>query len=210
MAKKNSTAKDTELSLSFFGKVAALFRSETVHFVIGLVLVIFSVYLLLAFSSFFFTGAADQSIIDGGSAQELISTNNGVKNYAGSRGAQLASYLINDCFGVSSFLILVFLAVAGLNAECGCVWCACGSGFIGCSLMLVWFSVFFGFVFVDQYKDSFLYLGGMHGYNVSNWLVSQVGVPGVWLLLLVTAICFLIYLSARLSSSVGASMFLEL
>ena len=115
MAKKNSTAKDTELSLSFFGKVAALFRSETVHFVIGLVLVIFSVYLLLAFSSFFFTGAADQSIIDGGSAQELISTNNGVKNYAGSRGAQLASYLINDCFGVSSFLILVFLAVAGLK-----------------------------------------------------------------------------------------------
>ena len=196
MAKKNSTAKDTELSLSFFGKVAALFRSETVHFVIGLVLVIFSVYLLLAFSSFFFTGAADQSIIDGGSAQELISTNNGVKNYAGSRGAQLASYLINDCFGVSSFLILVFLAVAGLKlmrVRIVRLW----KWFIGCSLMLVWFSVFFGFVFVDQYKDSFLYLGGMHGYNVSNWLVSQVGVPGVWLLLLVTAICFLIYLSAR-------------
>lgn len=196
MAKKNSTAKDTELSLSFFGKVAALFRSETVHFVIGLVLVIFSVYLLLAFSSFFFTGAADQSIIDGGSAQELISTNNGVKNYAGSRGAQLASYLINDCFGVSSFLILVFLAVAGLKlmrVRVVRLW----KWFIGCSLMLVWFSVFFGFVFVDQYKDSFLYLGGMHGYNVSNWLVSQVGVPGVWLLLLVTVICFLIYLSAR-------------
>jgi len=196
MAKKNSTAKDTELSLSFFGKVVALFRSETVHFVIGLVLVIFSVYLLLAFSSFFFTGAADQSIIDGGSAQELISTNNGVKNYAGSRGAQLASYLINDCFGVSSFLILVFLAVAGLKlmrVRVVRLW----KWFIGCSLMLVWFSVFFGFVFVDQYKDSFLYLGGMHGYNVSNWLVSQVGVPGVWLLLLVTAICFLIYLSAR-------------
>ena len=196
MAKKNSTAKDTELSLSFFGKVAALFRSETVHFVIGLVLGIFSVYLLLAFTSFFFTGAADQSIIDGGSAQELISTNNGVKNYAGSRGAQLASYLINDCFGVSSFLILVFLAVAGLKlmrVRVVRLW----KWFIGCSLMLVWFSVFFGFVFVDQYKDSFLYLGGMHGYNVSNWLVSQVGVPGVWLLLLVTAICFLIYLSAR-------------
>ena len=196
MAKKNSTAKDTELSLSFFGKVAALFRSETVHFVIGLVLVIFSVYLLLAFSSFFFTGAADQSIIDGGSAQELISTNNGVKNYAGSRGAQLASYLINDCFGVSSFLILVFLAVAGLKlmrVRVVRLW----KWFIGCSLMLVWFSVFFGFGFVDQYKDSFLYLGGMLGYNVSNWLVSQVGVPGVWLLLLVTAICFLIYLSAR-------------
>lgn len=196
MAKKNSTAKDTEPSLSLFGKVAALFKSETVHFVIGLVLVIFSVYLLLAFSSFFFTGAADQSILDGDNAQELISTNNGVKNYAGSRGAQLASYLINDCFGISSYLILVFLAVAGLKlmrVRVVRLW----KWFIGCSLMLVWFSVFFGFVFVDQYKDSFLYLGGMHGYNVSNWLVSQVGVPGVWLILLVTAICFLIYLSSR-------------
>ena len=195
MAKKNST-KDTEQSLSLFGKIRAIFKNETIHFVIGLVLVIFSVYLLLAFSSFFFTGAADQSIIDSGNAQELASTNNGVKNYAGSRGAQLASYLINDCFGISSFFILVFLAVAGLElmrVRVVRLW----KWFIGCSLLLVWFSVFFGFAFVEQYKDSFLYLGGMHGYNVSNWLVSQVGVPGVWMILLVTAICFLIYLSAR-------------
>ena len=195
MAKKNST-KDTEQSLSLFGKIRAIFKNETIHFVIGLVLVIFSVYLLLAFSSFFFTGAADQSIIDSGNTQELASTNNGVKNYAGSRGAQLASYLINDCFGISSFFILVFLAVAGLKlmrVRVVRLW----KWFIGCSVLLVWFSVFFGFAFVEQYKDSFLYLGGMHGYNVSNWLVSQVGVPGVWMILLVTAICFLIYLSAR-------------
>ncbi|HBO05509.1 MULTISPECIES: FtsK/SpoIIIE family DNA translocase [Bacteroides] len=195
MVKKN-TIKDTERSLSLFGKIAAVLKNETVHFVVGLILVIFSVYLLLAFSSFFFTGAADQSIIDSGNTQDLISTHNGVKNYAGSRGAQLASYLINECFGISSFFILVFLAVAGLKlmrVRVVRLW----KWFIGCSLLLVWFSVFFGFVFVDQYKDSFLYLGGMHGYNVSNWLVSQVGVPGVWMILLVTAICFLIYLSAR-------------
>ena len=91
MAKKNSTAKDTELSLSFLGKWQRYLEVKLFISLFGLVLVIFSVYLLLAFSSFFFTGAADQSIIDGGSAQELISTNNGVKNYAGSRGAQLAA-----------------------------------------------------------------------------------------------------------------------
>ena len=195
MAKKGTT-KDTEQKPTLYQKIVSAFRSETIRFVIGLVLVIFSVYLLLAFSSFFFTGAADQSIIDSGNAQELASVNNGVKNYAGSRGAQLASYLINDCFGVSSFFILVFLAVAGLKlmkVRVVRLW----KWFIGCALLLVWFSVFFGFVFMDQYKDSFLYLGGMHGYNVSNWLVSQVGVPGVWMILLFTAICFLIYLSAR-------------
>ena len=195
MTKKNTTT-DTEQSPSFMAKALAVCKNETVRFIIGLLFVIFAVYLLLAFASFFFTGAADQSIIDGATAEELASVNNGVKNYAGSRGAQLASYLINDCFGISSFFILVFLAVLGLKlmkVRRVRLW----KWFVICSLLLVWFSVFFGFVFVDQYKDSFLYLGGMHGYNVSNWLVSQIGVPGVWLLLLAVALCFFIYLSAR-------------
>ena len=69
--------------------------------------------------------------------------------------------------------------------------------FIGCTLLLIWFSVFFGFALMDHYQDSFIYLGGMHGYNVSRWLVSQVGVPGVWMILLITAVCFFIYISAR-------------
>ena len=159
MVKKNTT-KDTEHSISFFGKAAAVLKNETVHFVAGLILVIFSVYLLLAFSSFFFTGAADQSIIDSGNAQELISTHNGVKNYAGSRGAQLASYLINDCFGISSFFILVFLAVAGLKlmrVRVVRLW----KWFIGCSLLLIWFSIFFGFVFYGS-LSGFFHLSGRH------------------------------------------------
>lgn len=195
MAKKKSE-KEVVTDEASTNKVILFFKNETIHFVLGLVLVIFSVYLLLALSSFFFTGAADQSIIDAGNSQELASVNNHVKNYAGSRGAQLASYLINDCFGVSSFFILVFLAVTGLKlmrVRNFRLW----KWFIGCTLLLVWFSVFFGFVLMEHYKDSFIYFGGMHGYNVSIWLISQVGVPGVWMILLVTAICFLIYLSAR-------------
>lgn len=195
MAKKKSDKEADQTSASP-GKFTLVFKNETVHFVIGLVLVIFSVYLLLAFSSFFFTGAADQSIIDSGNAADLAAVNNQVKNYAGSRGAQLASYLINDCFGVSSFFMLVFLAVAGLKlmkVRVVRLW----KWFIGCALLLIWFSVFFGFAFMEHYQDSFIYLGGMHGYNVSKWLVSQVGKPGLWMILLVTGICFLIYMSAR-------------
>ena len=195
MAKKKLD-KEAERTPSSPSKIVAIVKSETVHFVIGLMLVIFSVYLLLAFSSFFFTGAADQSIIDSGNPADLSVVDNHVKNYAGSRGAQLASYLINDCFGISSFFILVFLAVAGLKlmrVRVVRLW----KWFIGCTLLLVWFSVFFGFAFMDHYQDSFIYLGGMHGYNVSRWLISQVGVPGVWMILLITAICFFIYISAR-------------
>ena len=195
MEKKNS-AKDKEPRLSFFGKLAAVYRNETARFIFGLMLILFSGYLLLAFTSFFFTGAADQSIIDNATAEELASVHNGVKNYAGSRGAQLASYLINDCFGVASAFIVVFLVMVGLKlmkVRRVCLW----RWFVGCTVLLVWFSVFFGFAFRQQYQDSFVYLGGLHGYNVGNWLSSQVGDIGVWMLLLLTAVCILAYFSTR-------------
>ncbi|MCD7898491.1 MAG: DNA translocase FtsK 4TM domain-containing protein [Bacteroides sp.] len=195
MAKKKSDKNSQNKPVSD-NQFITFFRNETVQFIAGLISVIFAVYLLLAFSSFFFTGAADQSILDAADSSELSSTNNKVANYAGSRGAQLASYLINDCFGISSFFILIFLAVAGLKLMRVRQF-KLRKWFIGCSLLLIWFSVFLGFAFKDFYQDSFIYLGGMHGYNVSNWLVSQIGVPGVWMLLFVTAICFLIYLSTK-------------
>ena len=193
---KKAETKDKAALMSFWVKATALFRSETVRFILGLLVVIFSVYLLLAFTSFFFTGAADQSIIDNATEAELAAVDNGVKNYAGSRGAQLSSFLINDCFGVASFFIIVFLAAVGFRLmKVGRVrlW----RWFIICFVLLVWFSVFLGFAFRHVYQDSFVYLGGLHGYNVGLWLESQVGTPGVWLILLAVAVCFLAWVSAR-------------
>ena len=196
MEKKTKKPLDTAAPLSFWVKATALFRSESVRFVLGLLVVLFSVYLLLAFTSFFFTGAADQSIIENATEAELAAVDNGVKNYAGSRGAQLSSYLINDCFGLGAFFILIFLAATGFRLmKVGRVrlW----RWFVGCTVLLVWFSVFFGFAFRDMYQDSFVYPGGLHGYNVANWLESQVGTPGVWLILLAVAVCFLAWASTR-------------
>ncbi|MCD8261391.1 MAG: DNA translocase FtsK [Bacteroides sp.] len=193
---KKSTEKKQDTKPSSPGKFRSFFKNETVHFSIGLVFIILSVYLLLAFSSFFFTGAADQSVLENATPEALVSVNNQVRNYAGSRGAQLANYLINDCFGIASYFILLFFTAAGLKlmkVHKIRLW----KWFISCSLLLIWCSLFLGFVFMDTYKNSFIYLGGMHGYNVSNWLISQVGVPGISLLLLITFLFFLIYLSSR-------------
>ena len=99
MAKKKSD-KETEPKKVSTKRFSAFLKNETTHFVIGLISVIFAVYLLLAFTSFFFTGAADQSILDNQQPGELMQTANHVKNYAGARGAQLAEFLINECFGL--------------------------------------------------------------------------------------------------------------
>ncbi|MCD7925207.1 MAG: DNA translocase FtsK [Bacteroides sp.] len=193
MAKKKSD-KETEPKKVSTKRFTAFLKNETTHFVIGLISVIFAVYLLLAFTSFFFTGAADQSILDNQQPGELMQTANHVKNYAGARGAQLAEFLINECFGLAAYFIILFLAVVGMKlmkAYQFRIW----EWFMSCSILLIWFSITLGFIFDGTFGDSFIYPGGLHGHNVSNWLTSQVGMPGVGLLLLITALLFFIYLS---------------
>ena len=123
MAKKKSD-KETEPKKVSTKRFSAFFKNETTHFVIGLISVIFAVYLLLAFTSFFFTGAADQSILDNQQPGELMQTTNHVKNYAGARGAQLAEFLINECFGLAAYFII--LSVSG-NGSCPVPSCSSGS-----------------------------------------------------------------------------------
>ena len=68
---------------------------------------------------------------------------------------------------------------------------------MSCSILLIWFSITLGFIFDGTFGNSFIYPGGLHGYNVSNWLISQVGIPGLGLLLFITALLFFVYLSSE-------------
>ena len=189
--KTGKVSEPKEIKTNRFFTVA---KSETTHFVIGLICVIFSVYLLLAFTSFFFTGVADQSILDNQQPGELMQTTNQVRNYAGARGAQVSEFLINECFGIPSYFIVLFLAVWGMKlmrAYQFRIW----KWFMSCSIMMIWFSIALGFIFDGTLTDSFVYPGGLHGYNVSRWIASQIGSTGLWLLLLVTAILFFVYIT---------------
>lgn len=58
---------------------------------------------------------------------------------------------------------------------------------------MVWFSVTLGFAFGGAFENSFLYPGGLHGYNASQWICSQIGAPGLILVLLVTGILIAIF-----------------
>ena len=54
--------------------------------------------------------------------------------------------------------------------------------FLACMSIMYWMSVTLGFIFGDV--DSFIYPGGLHGYNVSVWIQSYIGMPGLILLLI--------------------------
>lgn len=183
------------ISNSTVGKYKDLFKSDTICFVIGLIFMLFTIYLFLALTSFFFTGAADQGLIEAIARGDKAIKASQFENYVGEQGAVISNYMINECFGAASYLILIFLGVCGfrlMGIRQFCLW----RWFIICSLLTIWASVFLAFVTINL-SDSYIYWGGLHGYHVSTWLISQVGYPGVWLLLVFTAICFLIYASSR-------------
>lgn len=190
--KKKTDNKPNEGKLGIPDKVVTAIKGETIHFIIGLLCVIFGVYMLLAFSSFFFTGGNDQSILSHPDPGELLETGNRIQNYAGARGAQLSQFLINDCFGIPAYFIIVFLVVAGMKLMKAYefkLW----KWFVSCTALMVWFSVTLGFAFGGTCEDSFLYPGGLHGYNASQWICSQIGAPGLILVLLVTGILIAIF-----------------
>ncbi|MDD6472001.1 MAG: DNA translocase FtsK 4TM domain-containing protein [Bacteroidales bacterium] len=181
---------EQDVTLSAWKKTVGFLKSDTLHFVIGLCSVVFALYLLFACGSYLNSGAADQSFVNEAANGQVAS------NSAGNVGARVASFLINDCFGLASVFILVFFAVAGASMM-GLKRVKLLKWFFCCFFLLVWFSIAIGFTCSDFYQDSFFYWGGLHGHKITLWLTNQIGWPGVALLLLLTAICFLVYVSKK-------------
>ena len=194
MTKKKTDNKTSEEKFISAGKVVTAIKSETFHFTDDPNRANIGVYMLLAFSSFFFTGGNDQSILSHPNPGELLETGNRIQNYAGARGAQLSQFLINDCFGISAYLIIVFLIVTGMKLMKAYDF-KLRKWFAGCSLLMIWLSIALGFMFEGTFQDSFLYPGGLHGYNISLWICSQIGASGLLLGLLITAILLGVFFS---------------
>ena len=90
--KENASAR--EIKEPFRRKSMRILRDERMRFVIGLIVLFFSIFMAISFISFFFDGAADQSIIDYQSSKEMNSIGNGIQNWGGSHGAAFADFFI--------------------------------------------------------------------------------------------------------------------
>ena len=186
--KESSSGKGFKAMESKIGsKMKVTFHSETFRFVVGLISVIFAVYMLLSFSSFFFTGGNDQSVLSHPAQGELASTNTHIENYTGARGAQLAEFLINRCFGIPAYFMVVFFVALGMHLM-QAYELQIRKWFFSCFVGMYWSSIALGFLLGGVFEDSFVYPGGMHGYRLSEWITAQIGGPGLILLLLGTAV----------------------
>lgn len=196
MAKKTTTKQNSNNGESKWSRIKIFFKSERTRFITGLVISIITIYVGLALISFFFTGAADQSKIENVPLGDLVTNRGAVDNWTGVRGAFLADLLMNRWFGISSFLILLFLGTVGaklMNLSKASIL----KRFLFCAAMLVWGSLFFAFIFIEGYEDTFIYLGGQHGYYLSEVMMNNIGIPGTLLFLLGIFLIIAIFTSKR-------------
>lgn len=191
MSKKKTDTPAVATEPSFFKRAAAFFKSEITHFAAGLTFVMIGIYFFLSFLSFFFTGEADQSRLENLSFGELSSIKNEITNWTGAIGAYLSNLLINDWMGVSAFAISFFLIAIGLRMM-RVVQISFWRSLFYTFAVLIWGSIFFGFFFVSGYDDSFIYLGGLHGYYITLLLEANIGWFGTFGLILLTFLLFMI------------------
>ncbi|MDR2040890.1 MAG: DNA translocase FtsK [Tannerella sp.] len=197
MAKKSTKRKHSGNGMDGFWEWLDTFvTNERVHFLTGLALCFLVMYMGIAWLSFFFTGAADQSAIENIPIGDLLAGNRQVSNWAGIRGAYIADLLMNRWFGIPSFFILFYLGSLGAKWMKICR-LSLLKRFLLCTAMLLWSSLLLSFVFMRNDGDSFLFLGGRQGFYLSEMLIRNFGKPGVILLLMVGFLVIAVSLSAK-------------
>ena len=197
MAKKKANKASqpkTASSLKEALGIDKIFENERLNFFLGLMLFIIAGYLIWAFVSFFTTGEADQSLIESPRAGEVLNQQGEFQNACGSIGAYASWFLIKRCFGLSAFIVPVFLILVAVNMMRAykvnlLKWFMC------MAIVMVWASVTFAHFLAPLFENESYNPGGDHGLATCQAIEGLVGVPGLTALLGLIAIAFLIYLS---------------
>lgn len=192
MGKKKNMRSDKSFS-EVIG-IKAILQNDILNFILGIVLILLAIYTIIAFISFFSTGQYDQSIILDHSPQEILNKNREFKNSCGSFGAFVSYFFISRCFGLSAFIIPIFMGLAGLRLV-NAYKINLLKWFICLMIAMIWFSVMAAKILTPIMGSNIYNPGGDHGLYCSQWLENIVGVYGLMAILLLTAIIFLTYLS---------------
>lgn len=194
MAKKKTVQKPKNIADAVGFR--SIINNEKTDFLLGIVLLLVALYLIIAMISYFYTGAADQSILENMKPREWVNTDKIFSNYCGSLGAIIAYNLITVNFGYPAFFVPVFIALVGLQLMRAYrlnLW----KYFLGMALVMIWSSVTLAKFLTPLTGDSFFNPGGNHGLFCVQQLENMIGPPGLTALLFFVALAFLTYLSAE-------------
>lgn len=167
--------------INFLKPINNLFARENrrTNLTTGALLILFSIYQLLSFTSYFFTWKADQNLIlNKGLLGFIFSTEEiEIANHLGKTGAWISHQFIYEWFGLASFFFPMLFFISGIfllfRVRLLPLKKTLGKSLIG----LIVICLFFGFFTTDH---SFPY-GGAIGYHFNAWLKLTLGTAGAFL-----------------------------
>ena len=163
-------------------------HGDNLRFVWGAVLAILSLAILIALVSHVFTGAEDQKYV--------TSESYTAANWLGRWGYEVAQWLMDNTFGVSSILIPVLMLAASIRIM-GLAKVRLHLWFLNCMIIMAWASAFAAYIvrYFPGAQDTYIIWGGMIGQNELNFLQSKVGGLCTLLIFILYALLYLFYLS---------------
>ncbi|HEY0059892.1 MAG TPA: DNA translocase FtsK 4TM domain-containing protein, partial [Flavisolibacter sp.] len=166
-----------------------LAKDERTWKIIGTVSLLISIFLFIAFVSYFFTWKDDQKNVFVDGSTFLWEGERKASNLLGRLGAYISDFFIWKGFGIASFLFCTFFFVVGINLlfnrKVFSIWL--NLKYVTFGVLIA--SVAFAFMFSGA---EFLY-GGLVGKMISGWLTNFLGHIGTAALLLVVAVSYLIW-----------------
>src|SRR5690554_5318585 len=176
MAKKkkditNSPHKTVKFTLSKQQKI-----------LLGSFLILLGLALMLSFVSYFFTWQADQSDLG-----NLTDRNIQSQNWLNKFGANIGHFFIYDGFGVSSFILAFLVIFTGIYYFFDYTKKRLLKPWFWGMLLMVWFSVFFGF-----FPEKNTILSGIIGFETNDFLQDYIGLAGTILLMTFIMIVYLV------------------
>ena len=146
-----------------------LLNDARVRKIVGLFLLVSSVFLFASFISYLIDGQIDQD--------KIGKFSNEIENVGGSLGNNLAHQFLYNWFGISSFLIPFMMLLIGLKWAFEKQLLGIGKSFINSLFVILWTSICMGFFTEPSI------LSGVFGYQMNVWLGSLLGKIGTGLLL---------------------------
>lgn len=180
--KSKASSKKMKLNLS-------LFSDPRLHMALGLFLLVFSVCLFIAFTSYLFTGQSDQSIVE--SYWSVSEDGRNIENWLGLLGASLSYLFVYKWFGIGSFLFIPLLFLWGVKILYKKEMPYLKSVVKVSVFFIFWITMTLGYIALG--KDGYIqFLAGGYGYYLAEYAHGLAG-WGTALLLVFSLAVFGIY-----------------
>ena len=173
----------------YFISTRDMVMSQRFRLAMGILLIVITLMLVIAYISFFFTGANDFSIIE--QTDGRCELRNEIQNALGLPGAVVSRWLVDGTFGVVSLAALVALALYAVRMVVEFPLKRLRLLFVTL-FVLVWGAITLGFVQQMIGVGTFFRWGGKFGEMVAVWAMSYVQWLGLLLILLAILVVFLI------------------